>query len=115
MLIGMSRDEFWNGDCEAVIDYRKADELRQKRKSEDDWVLGAYIFDLLLRLSPIPVVMTDSRNVKREYMDKPYWKEDKKLLNPEEQEKMAKASAEAFRIMALNANKKFKGRGQADG
>lgn len=116
MAIGMSRDEYWNGDSDAVIDYRKADELRQKRVSEEQWLLGRYIYETIARISPLPVFLTDGRG-RQEYIEKPYWieetRKDESELSKAELEKRAKQSAEAFRIMMINANKKFEGRGDS--
>jgi len=47
LAIGMSYDQFWRGDPELVISYRKADELRQKRSNEEAWLNGLYVYDAL--------------------------------------------------------------------
>lgn len=53
MSIGMSRDEFWNGDVSAVKDYRKANELRDKRRNYEFWLQGMYIYEALCDASPL--------------------------------------------------------------
>lgn len=47
LAIGMSYDQFWRGDPELVIYYRKADELRQKRANQEAWLNGLYVYDAL--------------------------------------------------------------------
>lgn len=53
MSIGMSYDEFWNGDVALVGVYRKAQELRDKRKNQELWLQGMYIYEALCDVSPL--------------------------------------------------------------
>ena len=53
MSIGMSYDEFWNGDVGLVVAYRKAEELRYKRQNQAMWLQGMYIYDALCDASPL--------------------------------------------------------------
>ena len=42
MSIGMSYDDFWNGDVSMVEAYRTADELRLKQRNYELWLQGMY-------------------------------------------------------------------------
>lgn len=53
MSIGMSYDEFWNGDVHAVKAYRKAYELREKRRNQELWLQGMYFYEALCDASPL--------------------------------------------------------------
>lgn len=53
MSIGMSYDEFWNQDVHMVVAYRKANELRDKRRNQELWLQGAYIYEALCDASPL--------------------------------------------------------------
>ena len=53
MSIGMSYDEFWNGDVSMVIAYRKANELRDKRRNYELWLQGMYVYEALCDASPL--------------------------------------------------------------
>lgn len=53
MSIGMSYDEFWNGDVSMVIAYRKANELRDKRRNFELWLQGMYVYEALCDASPL--------------------------------------------------------------
>lgn len=53
MSIGMSYEEFWNGDVNAVKAYRKADELRYKRRNQELWLQGMYFYEALCDASPL--------------------------------------------------------------
>ena len=53
MSIGMSRDEFWNGDVDMVKEYREADELRYKRRNQELWLQGMYFYEALCDASAL--------------------------------------------------------------
>lgn len=53
MSIGMSYDEFWNGDVSMVKAYRKANELRDKRRNQELWLQGMYFYEALCDASPL--------------------------------------------------------------
>ena len=53
MSIGMTYDEFWNGDVSMVKAYRKAYELREKRRNQEFWMQGMYFYEALCDASPL--------------------------------------------------------------
>ena len=53
MSIGMSYDEFWNQDVSLVEVYRKVAELRDKKKNQELWLQGMYIYEALCDASPL--------------------------------------------------------------
>ena len=53
MSIGMSYDDFWNGDVYMVKAYRKADELRERRRNQELWLQGMYVYEALCDASPL--------------------------------------------------------------
>lgn len=53
MSIGMSYDEFWNRDVNMVKAYRKAYELREKRRNQEFWMQGMYFYEALCDASPL--------------------------------------------------------------
>jgi hypothetical protein len=72
MSIGMSYDEFWDGDVALVRAYRKADELRRRRQNETLWLQGRYIYDALCGVSPIFHAFAKKGTKPMPYMDEPY-------------------------------------------
>lgn len=87
--MGMSREEFWNMDCNLVRDYRKADEIRRERENHSLWLQGAYIYDLLTRLVPALNPMTKKGVRPKPYMDEPYPVTQRGLDQKEEQKEKA--------------------------
>ena len=73
MSIGMSYDEFWNGDVSAAKAYREADELREKRRNFELWLQGSYFFEALCDASPLFRFSMKKGSIKPEpYVKEPY-------------------------------------------
>lgn len=73
MSIGMSYDDFWNGDVCMVRAYRKARELRDKRRNQELWLQGMYIYEALCDASPLFRFSMKKGVVKPEpYLKEPY-------------------------------------------
>lgn len=43
MAMGMTYDQFWDGDCEMARYYRECHELRKEMDNESMWILGMYV------------------------------------------------------------------------
>ena len=73
MSIGLSYDEFWDGDVDRVKAYREADELREKRRNQELWLQGMYIYEALCDVSPLFRLSMKKGVVKPEpYAKEPY-------------------------------------------
>lgn len=51
--IGMTPNLYWDGDCRLTEIYRKADEITQRRKNQDFWLQGMYIYEALIDVAPV--------------------------------------------------------------
>lgn len=73
MSIGMSYDDFWNGDVSMVEVYRKADELRLKQRNYELWLQGMYVYEALCDASPLFRFSLKGGTIKPEhYVKEPY-------------------------------------------
>ena len=73
MSIGMTYDEFWNGDVRLVEVYRKANELRDKRRNQESWLQGLYFYEALCDASPLFRFSMKKGTVKPEpYLKEPF-------------------------------------------
>ena len=73
MSIGMSYDDFWNGDVSMVKAYRKAYELREKRRNQELWLQGMYFYEALCDASPLFRFTMKKGSIKPEpYVREPY-------------------------------------------
>ena len=93
LSIGMTPEQFWDGDCTLVKYYRKAYELQRKRKNEDLWLQGMYIYEALCDVSPILQAFAKKGTKAHPYPDHPYAitqddrKDERKLKEKREREK----------------------------
>ena len=53
LAIGMTEEQYWDKDCQLVVAFRKADEIRMNRKNQEMWLQGAYFYEALCRVSPV--------------------------------------------------------------
>lgn len=53
LAIGMTETQYWDGDCTLTRFYKKADNLRLERVNQELWLQGMYVYDAILRASPI--------------------------------------------------------------
>ena len=73
MSIGMSYDEFWNGDVAMVKAYRVAYELKEKRRNQELWLQGMYFYEALCDASPLFRFSMKKGMIKPEpYLHEPY-------------------------------------------
>ena len=52
MSMGMSYDEFWNGDVEIAKYYIEANKIKKRTDNEKLWLQGMYIYDAIICASP---------------------------------------------------------------
>ena len=52
LAMGMTWHDYWYGDPEMVIAFRKAHELKRKQTNTKLWLQGMYIYEALLDASP---------------------------------------------------------------
>lgn len=103
LSIGMTYEQFWYQNCDLVKAYRKAEELRQRRRNQELWLQGRYIYDALCAVSPVLHAFAKNGTQPQPYLEKPY-PSDKEESKAREQEQMEN-QAEAFRqyVEAFNA------------
>ena len=53
LSIGMTEEQYWDGDAHLVFYYRKADELKMERQSYESWLQARYFYDALCCVSPV--------------------------------------------------------------
>lgn len=117
MSIGMTYDEFWYGDAERVIAYRKADEIRRRRLNEQLWLQGMYFYEALCDVAPILVSMPKKDAKIQKYSTEPYalTVKEQKQQKEKEIEQKEKQMLDHFNAMAAMINQKFKQGGGENG
>lgn len=113
----MTYEQFWDDDVDLVKYYRKSWKLKQQIKNQDYWLQGAYVYDAMLRVSPIlnPFAKKGTKPVP--YLEQPYDLFGKGK-SPEETQKKAAAEKKSdnkakaiMEMWMLSVNKKFEEKG----
>ena len=93
LSIGMTAEQYWEGDPSLPKYYRKAYELQRKRKNEELWLQGMYIYEALCDVSPIMNGFAKKGTKAHPYSERPYSitnddrKEERKLKEQRDREK----------------------------
>jgi hypothetical protein len=109
MAMGMTYEQFWDGDVWLVKAYRQADVIRRRRKNEELWLEGVYMAEAL----SATVGNMFSKGNKHQYPSEPIpitAEEQKARREREEKAKMERMKA-AFTARALNINATIGGSG----
>ena len=109
LSIGMTLDEFWHGDPYLTVLYRRSHELERKRKNEELWLQGRYIYEALCDASPLFRFTMQKGTIKAEpYRSEPIpiTEEEKRAL--EEREAKAKMERMKAQFMEYTSNLKLK-------
>lgn len=112
MAIGMSYDEFWNGDYEAARMYREAYRLRADEANYQAWLHGRYIYEAIGAWVPLQRAFSKAKKP-GDYPKEPYGYQANKRHMTEEEIEDAKHKKEDGQFLAFMAewtnavNKKF--------
>ena len=118
LAIGMSADEYWNGDCQLVKAYREAEKLRFDRMNFEMWLQGRYVYDAICCAYPLLNAMSKKTEA-YPYNDEPYKfpKSEKERIEIQREAEKKEYMAERAKIeaMLVNANQSFMKRGEDSG
>lgn len=108
MSIGMSYDDYWDGDCCKAKYYREMDKLIKKRRNEELWLQGLYIYNILINVSPVFNPLS-TRKKPYPYFDIPIpiSSDESKAAEQIRNQKKLENGKEAMRAMMIALNKQF--------
>ena len=72
LAIGMTPEQYWDGDPELAKYYRKADAIKLERLNQELWLQGMYIYEAICDASPILHSFAKKGTKPHPYTDKPY-------------------------------------------
>ena len=110
LSIGMTPEQYWEGDCMLTKYYRKAEELRNEKRNQELWLQGMYIYEALCDVAPILHSFAKKGTKPTPYSEKPYPLNDKQTKRDEE-EKQRRLTEKGKRFMEAlmqSTNKRFK-------
>ena len=110
LSIGMSAEQYWEGDCTLPKYYRKAEELRIEKRNQELWLQGMYVYEAICDVSPILHAFAKKGTKPNPYSTKPYAITAKQIKRDEEekQRQVAEKGKRFMEAMAASINKKFK-------
>lgn len=100
LSIGMTPEQYWDGDPLLAKYYRQADELKRNRRNQELWLQGMYIYEALCDVAPIFNAFAKRGTKPAPYSDHPYAitnkdREDEKKLREERDREKAKRYMES--------------------
>ena len=115
LSIGMTPEQYWDGDCALVKYYRKAEELRNEKRNQELWLQGMYIYEALCDVAPILNGFAKKGTKPTPYSDKPYPINAKQSKRDEEekQRRLTEKGKKFMEAMATSINKKFEGQSRS--
>lgn len=110
--LGMTEEQYWDRDSQLVVAYRKAEELRNARRNQEMWVQGAYIYDVLCRVSPIFQAFAKKGTKPVPYVGEPYALTEKEVefKQIEKDKKTYDKGKKLMEGFLIRHNKKFEGK-----
>ena len=109
MSIGMTPEQYWDGDCTLAKAYRKAEELRTERRNQEMWLQGMYIYEAICDVSPILHAFARKGAKPHPYPEKPYAITEKQIREQREEKarKLAEKGKRFMEAMMQSTNKRF--------
>ena len=107
LSIGMTYEQYWEGDPMLAKYFRQADEIRVERKNQELWLQGLYIYEALCDVSPILHAMAKRGTKARPYPERPYPITEKQRKHEiEEKEKQIALKGKRMFEMYMRQNNK---------
>ena len=114
LSIGMTPEQYWEGDCTLVKYYRKAEEMRVDRRNQEMWLQGMYIYEAICDVSPILHAFAKKGAKPHPYPSKPYAISEKQIRQEREEKEraIAEKGKRFMEAIMLSNNKRFEGKTQ---
>ena len=86
LSLGMTWNQFWNGDCTMVKYFREAEKIRVNNRNTEMWIQGAYVYKVLEAFAPILPAFPKKGARVGDYLSEPIPLSDKEAKEKEERE-----------------------------
>lgn len=100
MVLGVSADEFWNGDYSMLKYYAEKHKIAVEQQNEQMWLQGMYVYEAV----SVALAQSFSKNTTKKYPEKPHRLTP---LSEEEQELENQKKVEEFRAQLMALGKRF--------
>ena len=72
LSIGMTPEQYWDGDCTLTADYRKASEIANEKRNQELWLMGMYVYEAILDNVPVLRAFGKKNAKPHPYSKEPY-------------------------------------------
>ena len=86
LSIGMTFEQYWYEDCLLAKYYRKAHELKQKRRNQELWLQGAYFYEALTDVAPMLHAFAKKGTKATPYVAEPFALTSKEVIERRKRE-----------------------------
>ena len=109
LSIGMTPEQYWDGDSTLLKYYRKAEELRNEKRNQELWLQGMYIYEAICDVSPILHAFAKKGVKPHPYSPKPYAISEKQIKQEREEKerKIAEKGKRFMEALMQSNNKRF--------
>ena len=109
LSIGMTYEQFWDGDPYLAKYYKQADELRIERRNQEMWLQGLYVYEAMCDVAPIMHTMAKKGTKARPYPEQPYAITEKQRRREIEEKERAVANKgkQMMEMFMRQTNKQF--------
>ena len=109
LSIGMTAEQYWDGDCTLAKSYRKAEELRTERRNQEMWLQGMYIYEAICDVSPILHAFAKKGAKPHPYPSRPYAITEKQIQQEREEKerRLAEKGKRFMEALMQSTNKRF--------
>ena len=111
LSIGMSPEQFWDGDPTLVQYYRRADEMRIERRNYELWLQGLYVYEAICDVAPVLNAMAKKGTKVHPYSEQPYAITEKQRRREieEKEKRLAEKGKRMMEMFMRSTNKRYEG------
>lgn len=107
MAMGMTYEEYWDGDCDMAPAYREAYRLKQEEKNREAWLQGMYVYEAICDASPILHAFARPGTRAHPYAKEPYPYVKKRKTQAEKNAEKMQNAVDYMQKMAARFNQSF--------
>ena len=101
LSIGMTYEQFWEGQPSLTVDYRKANELKQKRLNQEAWLHGFYVYNAIGAFAEILPAFPKKGAKVHPYLQEPIALTEAEAMEREERKQREKMEKIKQKMMGL--------------
>lgn len=109
LAMGMTPEQYWDGDPMLAKYYCKAEEIRNEKRNQELWLQGMYLYDAMLCVSPILHAFAKKGTKPKPYPTQPYalTKRERRKEKKERERAMYEKGKRYMEALTSSINKKF--------